>query len=155
MASDLDLVLEREVACSVEHLWRGYTDPDLLKKWFTPAPWKTIDAEIDPRPGGIFRTVMQGPDGETNAGTGCVLVAEPHRRFVWTSALGPGFRPLEASDEDFFFTAVLEFSPTRAGALYRATAVHRTPAEARTHAEMGFHEGWGAALDQLVVLFDS
>jgi hypothetical protein len=28
--------------------------------------------------------------------------------------------------------------------------MHRDPAGAAKHKEMGFHEGWGAALDQLV-----
>lgn len=155
MSSALDLVLEREVACSVEHLWRGYTDPDLLKKWFTPAPWKTIEADIDARPGGIFRTVMQGPDGEVGGGEGCVLVAVPHSLFVWTSAMGPGFRPVSTPVGEFLFTAVLEFAPAARGALYRATARHSSAEDAAAHAEMGFHEGWGAAVDQLVALYES
>lgn len=149
----LDLVLEREVPVSVEQLWSGWTDPKVLVKWFTPAPWVTTDAEIDVRPGGIFRTVMQGPDGERNEGSGCVLLVEPFRKFVWTSALGPGFVPAPVDDDGFLFTAVLEFAPAGNGAVYRATARHVTAADAAAHADMGFHAGWGAALDQLVALF--
>ena len=33
---------------------------------------------------------------------------------------------------------------------YRAIAVHRTEEGRKQHEEMGFHEGWGQALDQLV-----
>ena len=150
-----DLVLERIVPCTVEHLWKGWTDPEVLVRWFTPAPWKTIEAAIELRPGGIFRTVMQGPDGETGGGEGCVLVAEPMSRFVWTSALGPGFRPVPAADGELLFTAEIEFAPTTGGSLYRATARHVNEADAAVHAEMGFQQGWGAALDQLVALFDS
>lgn len=153
--STTDLVLERVVPCTVDHLWRGWTDPELLVRWFTPAPWKTIEAEIDPRPGGIFRTVMQGPDGETGGGEGCVLVAEPMSLFVWTSALGPGFRPVSAAEGEFLFTASIEFAPASGGSLYRAVARHTSAADAAVHAEMGFHQGWGAALDQLVALFGS
>ncbi len=148
-----DLVLERLVPTAAHDLWRGWTDSDLVVKWFTPKPWVTLEAEIDPVPGGIFRTVMCGPDGESNSGVGCVLEAVPDRRFVWTSALGPGFRPVEASTEGFLFTAILEFIPTDAGSRYRATARHSTAADALAHAEMGFTAGWGAALDQLVALF--
>ena len=40
----------------------------------------------------------------------------------------------------------------RGGTKYTATAIHRDEAGAKAHAEMGFKEGWGAALDQLVAL---
>ena len=147
-----DLVLERVVPCSPAHLYRGWTDPSVIVKWFCPLPWVTTDAVVDLRPGGIFRTVMQGPDGEHQEGDGCVLDFEPDRRFVWTSALGPGFRPNEAPIGGFLFTGIIEFEAVEGGTLYRATARHATADAARTHAERGFHEGWGAALDQLVAL---
>ena len=47
-----DLLLDREVAPSAEALWRGWTDPELLKQWFCPLPWRVTEAEIDLRPGG-------------------------------------------------------------------------------------------------------
>jgi len=150
---DVDLVLERAVPISAEQLFRGYAEAEILKQWFTPHPWITSEAEIDPVPGGIFRTVMNGPDGERNEGTGCVLEVVKNRRFVWTSALEPGFRPVPSPDEGFLFTAIMDFEPTANGAIYRATARHMTAADAKTHAEMGFEQGWGAALDQLVALF--
>ena len=147
-----DLVLERTVPISAEQLWMGWTDSTILTKWFTPSPWVTTEAEINPVPGGIFRTVMCGPDGERNEGTGCVLEAVENRRFVWTSALEPGYIPVVASD-GFLFTAILDFIPTESGTIYRATARHSTAADAAAHAEMGFEAGWGAALDQLVALY--
>ena len=36
-----------------------YATPEQLKKWFTPAPWKTVHAEVDLRPGGTFRFVSR------------------------------------------------------------------------------------------------
>ncbi len=149
--SSHDLVLERVVPVPQEHLWRGWTDPTVLVRWFTPAPWVTTEAEVELRPGGIFRTVMEGPDGERNEGAGCVLEVVEPRRFVWTSALGPGFVP-NIVTEGFAFTAILEFDAVPGGTRYRATARHATPDDAATHAAMGFEAGWGAALDQLVAL---
>ena len=83
-----DLFLARDVAASPEALWRGWTEPDLLKQWFCPKPWRVTDAEIDLRPGGIFRAAMAGPNGEVvDEGGGCrtrcrVHGAEPQRREV-------------------------------------------------------------------------
>src|SRR4051812_21279144 len=42
-----DLVLERVVDVAPELVWKAWTTPDDLKRWFTPAPWKTVDCEID------------------------------------------------------------------------------------------------------------
>lgn len=148
-----DVVLERTVPTRAEDLWRGWTEAAVLVKWFTPAPWVTSYAEIDPVPGGIFHTVMNGPNGERNEGTGCVLEAIPNRKFVWTSALAPGYVPNVSPTEGFHFTAVIELSQGPTGTLYRATARHSSQADADMHAEMGFQAGWGAALDQLVALF--
>lgn len=147
------LSFERIVEASPESLFRGWTEPDLLVQWFTPAPWRTTHAEVDLRPGGVFRTVMQSPDGtEVDEGAGCVLEVVPNRRFVWTSAFGPGYVPNDFSNGGFPMTVVLEFQPDGSGTRYVATAHHATAADRDAHEGMGFHEGWSAALDQLVAL---
>ena len=46
-----------------ELVWLAWTTPEHVKQWFTPAPWTTVDCEIDLRPGGIFRTVMRFHQG--------------------------------------------------------------------------------------------
>ena len=154
-SSNFDLSFERVVPITAAQLWQGWTDAKTLMKWFTPAPWQTVDAEIDARPGGIFRTEMRGPNGETGGdGTGCVLEAVPNKRFVWTSALGPNFRPNPAPEGGFHFTGMVEFETVSGGTLYRATVRHTTQADADQHAAMGFEVGWGLALDQLVALFN-
>jgi uncharacterized protein YndB with AHSA1/START domain len=37
----LDLLLERVVDVPPELVWRAWTVPEHVKKWFTPAPWVT------------------------------------------------------------------------------------------------------------------
>lgn len=150
----LDLRLERVVPVDADSLWRGYTDPELLVQWFTPAPWRTVEAEVDLRPGGTFRVVMRGPNGEAgDDSAGCVLEAVPGRRVAWTSALAPGFRPVDRPEGAFLMTAIIDLEPVKDGTRYCATARHATEADARMHAEMGFEAGWSVALDQLVALF--
>jgi uncharacterized protein YndB with AHSA1/START domain len=145
---DLDLVLERVVDVPVERVWAAWTKPEHLTKWFTPAPYTTPECEIDLRPGGIFRTVMRSPEGEESDNAGCYLEVVENRRLVWTGALGPGFRPQES---DLPFTAVVAMEAAGEGRTkYAAVAIHADPAGRTRHEEMGFHDGWGAALDQLV-----
>jgi uncharacterized protein YndB with AHSA1/START domain len=145
---DLDLVLERTIDVAPELVWKAWTTPDLIVRWFTPRPWSTLSCEIDLRPGGAFNTVMRSPEGEEFPNTGCILVVEEGRTLVFTSVLGAGFRPQPAGDIPF--TAVVRIEPDGAGTRYTATAVHGDPAVRKQHEEMGFAQGWGAALDQLV-----
>jgi len=142
----LDLVLERIVDVPRELVWAAWTRPEHLKVWFTPRPWTVSDCEIDLRPGGIFRTVMRSPEGQEFPNIGCYLEVVPNERLVWTDALLPGYRPSEKP----FFTAIITLEPRGKGTRYIATAIHRDEAGCKQHAEMGFHEGWGTALDQLV-----
>lgn len=152
MSDKRDLVIERDIPVAPEKLWRGWTEPQHLMPWFCPKPWKTTACEIDLKAGGKFKTVMEGPDGtKMDNDPGCFLEVVPNRKLVWTSALGPGFRPVNAEGAPFLFTCVLSFEPNgKGGTKYTCTAVHKDEKSAESHAQMGFHAGWGAALDQLI-----
>lgn len=144
-----DLEIVRDVPVTPEAVFAAWTDPDSLKQWFAPRPYSTSVCEIDLRPGGGFRTVMNDPDGEEMVdSTGCYLEIVPNQRLVWTSALTTGFRPQPG---DMPFTGILEFRPNDSGGCtYRAIAVHQDPAGRSQHEDMGFHQGWGTVIDQLV-----
>ncbi len=157
MDPKLDLVLERIIDVPRNLVWDAWTKPEHLKKWFTPAPWSTVDCELDLRPGGMFRFVMRSPEGQDFPNLGCFLEVVPKERLVWTSALGPGYRPMirlagAEPCHDLYFTAILTLETVGKGTRYRAVAMHGDEATTKRHEEMGFHQGWGAALDQLVAL---
>lgn len=153
MNPKLDLVLERVVEVKPEIVWKAWTTPEYLKKWFTPAPWKTVHVEIDLRPGGKFHTVMESPEGQQMPNTGCLLEVVPNRKLVWTGALLGDYRPANlAADVPFVFTAIIAMEPHGSGTKYTATVMHSNEDGRTKHEAMGFYHGWGAALDQLVAL---
>jgi uncharacterized protein YndB with AHSA1/START domain len=153
----LDLLLERVVDVPPHLVWRAWTKPEDLKKWFCPRPWQTVECDVDLRPGGLFRTVMQGPDGERHDHVGCFLEIIENRRLVFTSQLGQDYRPLpeqlpgdDGLCQDLAMTAYVTMDPEGGGTRYRAMVLHRSPDDRKRHDEMGFSEGWSTALDQLV-----
>ena len=156
IAPKFDLVLERTVDVPSHLVWAAWTTPAHILNWFTPAPWKTVECEIDLRPGGKFYTVMQSPEGQNFPSTGCFLEIVDGKKLVWTSALSTGYRPATNGTLNencpFLFTAVILLEPQGDKTKYTAIAIHPDEGSRTRHEEMGFHEGWGAALDQLVAM---
>jgi len=149
----LDLVLERIVDVSPALVWAAWTQPEHVKQWFTPRPWSTVECEIDLRPGGIFRTVMRSPEGQDFPNLGCYLELVPERKLVWTDVLEAGFRPTRQELNPscpFRFTATILLEPHGKGTKYTAIVMHKDEASRGKHEAMGFHDGWGTALEQLV-----
>lgn len=150
----LDLVLERTVDVPRALVWRAWTTPELMERWFTPAPWKTNSVQLELRPGGVFQVTMESPEGDVmEHEAGCILEVVPERKLVWTAGLGPGYRPLNRTPETpFVFSAEISMEDFEGGTKYRAVAMHSDVEGCTLHGEMGFHHGWGAAFDQLVAL---
>ncbi|WP_299844323.1 SRPBCC family protein [uncultured Paracoccus sp.] len=146
-----DLMISRRINATPEKIWRAWTTPDLLKQWFAPKPVEVTKAEIDPRPGGACNIVMRLPDGTEMENPGCVLVAEPHHKLVFTDGLGPDFRPTGGG----FMTAIILMEADGEGTRYSARVLHKDEADRKRHEEMGFAEGWGQCLDQLAELVET
>jgi uncharacterized protein YndB with AHSA1/START domain len=156
---ELDLVIDRTLDVPVDAVWRAWTEPELLKQWFTPAPWKTVECAIDLRPGGAFRTVMQSPEGQQFPGDSCYLLVEPRRRLVWTSGMLPGFRPVGMRTptaghecDELLMTAFIDMRSEGTGTRYVVSVLHSTAAGKTKHEQMGFFVGWGTAMDQMIAL---
>lgn len=143
------LTIERVLEAPVARLWRCWQEPELLERWFCPAPWYASDARIDLRPGGEFSTVMNGPDGERFETMGLFLEVEPMRRLVSTDAFRPGWMP---SDRAFMVAETLFEDVGDDRTAYTARAMHWDETALREHEAMGFREGWGKAIDQLEAL---
>ena len=148
----LDLSFSRVVNVPRALVWRACTEPELLKPWFCPMPWKKIVCEIDLCPGGIFHTTMQSPEGAEFTNAGCYLEVAPQEKLVWTNALLRGYRPSQlaamggAEDGSFVFTAMVEMADADEGTRYTATVMHADEAGCQKHATMGFEGGWGIEL---------
>lgn len=73
--TDHTMTLTRLISAPPEKVWRCWTDPALLPRWFGPEGFTCKTKEIDLRPGGLWRFDMIGPDG--------TVWANRHRHTVW------------------------------------------------------------------------
>lgn len=145
------LELTRLIAAPRNLLYRAWTEPELLKQWFTPRPWTTPVVELDVRAGGSNYILMRGPDGTEAPNHGVYLEVVPNERLVFTDAYVRAWEPAEKP----FMTGVVSFSDEAGGTRYVARALHWSEADRRAHEDMGFHAGWGQATDQLEALVKS
>ena len=146
-----ELVLARRFEASPEACFRCWTEPELMKQWFTPAPWKTVEVRNDVRAGGASFVVMEGPDGTRVENPGVFLEVIPNRKLVFTDAFASAWVPSAKP----FMVAIVTFEPDGPdgrACRYIARARHWTAEDKAQHEAMGFHAGWGAAGEQLEAL---
>ena len=58
--SDQDILITREFAARRELVWRAWTDPELVERWWAGKRGSMSLVEIDLRVGGTWRYVMDG-----------------------------------------------------------------------------------------------
>ncbi len=63
LPSDTELVLTRTFDAPRDLVWKAWTDPKHLARWWGPAGFTTTTSRIEIRTGGQWRFVMHGPDG--------------------------------------------------------------------------------------------
>lgn len=147
-AGDRELSLTRLLDAPRAAVWRAWTEPELMKQWFCPKPWRVTHAETDVRPGGASFVVMQGPEGDKMPMHGVYLEVVPGERLVFTDAYTQAWLPSEKP----FMTATITLADEGVKTRYTARVRHWTVADREAHEKMGFHEGWGIAADQLEAL---
>lgn len=143
-----ELVLTRLIAAPRAKVYRAWTEPELLKQWFTPRPWTTPVVEVDVRPGGTNYILMRGPNGEEFPNHGVYLEVVKDQRLVITDAYTKAWEPSVKP----FMTVILTFEDEGGKTRYTARVRHWTAEDKAQHEAMGFHEGWGKATDQLEAL---
>jgi uncharacterized protein YndB with AHSA1/START domain len=127
-------------------VFRCWTEPELIKRWFTPPPFETVHAEVDLRPGGSVLIVMRGPDGAETPNPGVYLDVVPNARLVFTDAFTEAWLP----SANPFSVGTLTFEPAGPNQTRYVARVRHWTAEAKAqHEAMGFQQGWGTATDQL------
>jgi uncharacterized protein YndB with AHSA1/START domain len=126
------LVVERHIQASPETVFGFFADP---RRWLQ---CQGLEAELDPRPGGLFRMNVRG-DGWA---TGRFLQVDPPRRIVFTwgwdiehSPLPPGASLVE-----------VDLIPQADGTLIRLTHRNLPPGKVPAH-----QAGWSHYLDRLAV----
>jgi uncharacterized protein YndB with AHSA1/START domain len=133
------LKLERTYPVAPEKVWRAWTDPQALKKWFGPGPGEPVSlAELDVRAGGRFRIVFGGPRGRDHEVQGVYKEVVPDRKLVFTWSW-----PNSTPERESLVTIL--FNPSAGG----TELVFRHEQFFDEAARDGHNRGWTGAFDKL------
>ena len=80
---DREIVITREFDAPRELVFKAITDPKLIPNWWGPRRYTTIVDKMDVRPGGAWRFIHRGPDGE-HGFKGVYREVVPPQRIVQT-----------------------------------------------------------------------
>ena len=93
-----NLVVEREnLAFNMSRLfdaprelvWKVYTDPELIPRWWGPRRYKTIVDKMEVKVGGVWRYVQTDAEGNEFAFNGVYQEVKPPKRLVYTFEFEP------------------------------------------------------------------
>lgn len=148
-APERTLVTTRLFDAPRELVYRAWTDPTQLAKWFPPEGFSSPRCEIDARPGGVFRVDMKAPDGppfdgQVFPGPGRVTEVVPNERLVFTMQPEIG-----AGQTMPVVTTVVRFDDRNGKTLLTVEQSLPTVADFEAVAKQGMAEGINESLDKL------
>jgi uncharacterized protein YndB with AHSA1/START domain len=101
--SDREVVFSRVFDASRELLWKAWSEPRHLHRWYGPTGFSTTTHEFAFEPGGVWRFVMHGPDGTDYPNTIVFRELDPPARLVYENSW-------ELPDAPLRFVVVVTFT---------------------------------------------
>jgi uncharacterized protein YndB with AHSA1/START domain len=141
LPADEQILITREFDAPRHLVYRAWTEPELVRRWWHANRGETTVVEIDLRVGGAWRYVMVTPDGFEVGFHGEYREIVPNERIVSTEVY-EGFPDGEALNT---LTLTEEDGRTTLAILVQ----HSSKAHRDAHVESGMEDGLQDALDLL------
>jgi uncharacterized protein YndB with AHSA1/START domain len=139
--------VERSFNAPLPLVWKAWTDPEILDRWWGPKPWRAATKSMNFSVGGHWLYAMVGPEGEKHWGKVTYLSISPEEFFTANDSfcdeqgvINPDFPENQWENK---FTSNGETTKVA------VTLNFDTLADLEKIIEMGFKEGFTMGLNQL------
>jgi uncharacterized protein YndB with AHSA1/START domain len=146
------IVIEREFDAPLDLVWRAWTEPELIARWFGPEGFSTRVDKQELRVGGEAVYVMIGPDGTEYPSVGIYREIVPKQRIVSTDDFGEEYRGSSTQDLPAGMVMTTTFEALGDRTKVTISVAHPTEEEKRKHEEMGVVQGWQSSFNCLDAL---
>ncbi len=141
---DKEIVLTCDFDAPRDLVFRASTDPALVPRWWGPANLKTTVEKMDVRPGGEWRFVQRGKDGNEFAFSGVYKEVSPPGRLVYTF----NFEPMPGHES----VETITFEEKDGVTTFRDVILFQSPEDRDGMAQSGMKEGVGETMDRMDAL---
>jgi|SRR5579871_5285947 uncharacterized protein YndB with AHSA1/START domain len=141
LPSDTQVQITREFAASADLVYRAWTTPELIKRWWAGDQGEVVSIEVDLRVGGTWRYVMTAHGGFEVAFHGEYREIVPNARLVHTDV----FEPMP----DHPALTTVSFTEADGRTTVTLLTDHLTKEDRDAHVESGMETGVQSSLDHL------
>ncbi len=143
----------REFTANKDLVWRTWTEPELLDKWWAPKPWRSVTKNMEFEEGGRRLYAMVGPNGEEHWAFADYSSINPKDNFLYSDGFcdSEGNRTESLPDSSW----TVSFSESDGVTTVYVEIKHETLEDLEKIIEMGFKEGFTACLEQLTELLNN
>ena len=149
------ITIERIFDTPRERVWRAWTEPHSIARWWGPQGFRTRVEKHDFRPGGRTRYVMIGPDGTEYPVEGTFKEIVPMELIVTTDEFGDEFEPPPGQTLPTGIVLTCRFEDLGDNKTKLTMHIDHPNAESRDeHENMGVVPGWNSSFDCLDEFLD-
>ena len=144
LPADNQILITRELNAPARLVWKAYTTPELIKRWWSGGRGTVTSAEVDLRVGGKWRYVMSANGGFEVGFHGEYREIVPPERLVNTEA----FEGMPDPDEHAALCTVT-LTEKDGRTYFEMLVEHRDQAGRDMHINSGMESGMQESLDHL------
>ncbi len=147
------ITVERSFGAPLNTVWKAWTDPDILCKWWAPKPYACVVKSLELRPGGRLLYYMQGPQGDRHWCYFDYETVVPETRFTGRDGFCDENGELNTTMPQMKWDT--GFSTEDGSTLVRILIRFKSSEDLEKIIQMGFKEGFSMGLQQLEELLPS
>lgn len=144
------LIAERSFLAPLEKVWNAWTQSELLDIWWAPAPYQAVTHSFSFTEGGVWRYVMQGPEGDAHHCLNTYLTITPMTQFTAEDSFCNEDGTINTDLPINHWT--VDFLHAESVTSIVVTTRYASEADLETVTKMGMKEGFDMGLNQLETL---
>jgi uncharacterized protein YndB with AHSA1/START domain len=144
LPSDREIIITRAFDAPRQLVFDAYTKPEHVRRWYGLQSLTMTVCDIDLRPGGAWRYVLQAKDGSEHGFSGIYREITPHERLVYTE----GYEAIP--DADYLVTTT--FDEQDGKTTLTSHLLYKSKEHRDAHIASGMETGMRETLDRLAEL---